>query len=285
MYVLKLIIILLISILLFPISKKIYENFVNIDPILYTDKAIFNYVNKNILDHSIINKNTQLEKHLNNLFISSKNRLFKQIKYIEGIQWSSWNTNISQFDDISYQLCNYINNKLKSNIIYFSLKRYKENINDNNEYILDYHFVYNNKKLLDAYHICVICIYNLSNNNFNIINIKVNGIISSDKIYMYNTNENNIIYYNAPFNNFSINEELENTYEDITSHDKQVENILYRNLMDKQDTEKCDDYIKNINYENNQNIIKNFLIKDKYKNNKIINCYKNYPYKADFTII
>lgn len=285
MFVLKLLALILMFIILIPVSKDIAETFTNIDPELYNrhNSMVRNFVNSDILQHSIKMCNKKIESELNCALCKHKPCLNDAIKYIEGVNWSVWNNPTKQLEDINYQMYLYVADKLDADIIYFELKQYKKNLKNAKELLLHFEFVLYKKNSVYAYHISYITVYNIDTQSFNILNVRILGSISEDKIHMYQ-NQNNSIDYSPIKLDIKYMESLvvEDPYEAITTHDEQVENILYHKLLNKD--EFSDDYWKNIEYTNNQNIVRNMFLQDKHQQKPMPSCYKKYPYGNDFTI-
>lgn len=282
MFVFKLLAIVLMFILLVPVSMDISEKFTNIDPHLGYDKNIKNYIDSNILEHSIKTCNKELETKLNTSLCQKKS-LYDTIKYMEGVKWSAWLLPTHQLDDVCYQMYNHIREKLKADVLYFKLKKIKQNLDKTKELLLNFEFVFYKKSSTYAYHASCVSVHNLEHNSFIILTVKILGNISEDKIHMHNNkpiNRNQEIKTDVKYTPSLV---MEDAYEAMTTHDEQVENILYDRLMIEHEPD--DDYWKNVEYINNQNLVRDMFLKDKKSNSRpISHCYKNYPYTNDFTI-
>lgn len=271
-----------------PLSKKMSENFSNIDPIdphLYDDKSFMNFVHPGILGHSIKTYNNKLEEELKQILCERKSCIFDTIKYIEGITWSIWMTPLSKiFRDINFQIYNFIKNKLNADIIYFNLKQYKKNLQNTKEVIIHCEFVYYQHNTPNAYHVSCISIVNLETQSLNILIVKVLGKISQDKIHMYQnkacTENQTVKTHEKILTDFHI----EDDEDCMTDRDEKVENILYDSLLN--DYSISEDAWKNMEYIRNQNIVRNMFLKDKRESPKsMADCFKKYPYNEDFKII
>ena len=274
-----------------PISKDISEKFINIDPDLHHDSKIHNWVNDDILEHSISTCDKQLEKKLFDILCKKKTCLYDNIKYIEGITWTVWMKNVefTWLTELSHQIHNYVFQKLHTKIIYFKLKKYKKNINNSKDLLLDLDFVLYPKNRPYANHINIICMYYMQSQSFDILYLKVLGTISQDKIHMttnteeaeYSKVESDIVYHACS--------EVEDSFEEMTTHDDQVQDILYDKLMNTKylkDESDSEDYWKNVEYMKNQNIVRNMFLKDKQTNKGCMkDTYKKYPYCNDFEIV
>lgn len=250
-------------------------------------------VNKNILKFSIILQESDDNKY-KNLFTDN---VFNTIKYTDsanGIVWSKWQRgNISI---ATKHISEYVDNKLKkfsknTKVILCKLNRYKENKNNTQQLLLDYDFVFYDKIDKFADHAKLLCAFNSQTKQIEIIHYVVVGKIHEDKIYLQNNEEENI--NNNTFMNLSgytyqkqNTLKLEDTYESAKSEDSQVMDILY-NKLTFEDYDN-DDYIKNVRYTNNQNIVRKALMDKMFNDNNSIDSkggtYKKYPYSNDFTL-
>jgi len=208
MFIIKIIFIIVIIIIFLIVITKQIEYF--------TDK---NYINNNIyntnfnklyscLPYDIKVKNEKLSiydydnSELNEKFaiIYKLNNIEKQIKLLEGINWSCWKlpNDISYLSSLRTYYDNIINKfeeglnndifKLENNdnfkIIDKTLNRYKKNIDDGNMYILDIDvIIYRNNKPL-ARHIKIIAISTPLKHYF--ILIKVIGVIPQNDLLKSN---------------------------------------------------------------------------------------------------
>ena len=286
MFLFKILILILIFIILILISKDISEKFINIDPELYHDPKIENQINNNIIEHSVKVCDKNLENKIYNILCKKKTSLCDNIKYIEGISWSIWFSDGSMpyLQDISHQIYNYVLQKLQTRIIYFKLKKYKKNIKDSQEIILDYDFVFYQRNKPYAYHVNIICMYYMKSEKFDVLYVKLLGAISQDKLHIPGSTVSSV-YSQVKYDNKSTCFDDDNSFEEMTTHDERVQNILYTKLMKSEDLHD-EDYWKNMEYTRNQNIVRNMFLKDKQsKNTSMKNNYKNYPYCNDFEIV
>lgn len=251
-------------------------------------------VNNNILKSSIMLQDTDDNKY-KNLF---QDNLFNTIKYTDsanGIIWSKW-----QRGDVSIATKNikeFVENKLKifsktAKIIFCKLNRYKENINKKSELLLEYDIVFYNKIDKFADHSKILCVFNLQTKQIEIVHYNVVGKIHEDKIYMQNTEENidkdtymNLSGYTQQEKNIL---KLEDTYESAYSEDNKTIDILYSKITSEEYDN--DDYIRNVRYTNNQNIVRKALLEKMLKDDSCDkgdnkdSVYKKYPYSNDFIL-
>lgn len=290
MFVIKLLVIILLLALMVPISQNISEKFSNIDPELFYGGNVRKFVHPSILEHSIKTTNKKLETELNTT-LCKKTCLYDTIKYIEGMEWSSWmkvKANDSFFHDVTQQMYDEVKQKLNSNIIYFELKQYKKNLHNTKDLLLNFDFVFIKENIANAYHVTYISTYNTYTHVFNVLTVKILGTISEDKIHMYAGNACTMpLFVDFTCRNDSVADRLvvEDSFEEMTTHDEQVEDILYEKLMASE--EVSEDYWKNVEYTRNQEIVKQMFLKDKHirTDKSSTNIYKNYPYSNDFEVV
>jgi hypothetical protein len=222
-----------------------------------------------------------------------KDNLFNTIKYTDsanGIRWSKWQR--GQVSNATQNVHEFVENTMKkfsknTKVIFCKLNRYKENVNKTNEILLDYDFIFYNKSDKFADHAKLLCVFNSQTKKIDVIHYVVVGKIHEDKIYMQNTEEENIDNY-MNLSGYMHQEKnilkLEDTYESVNTEDDQVIDILYSKLT--HDEYDDDDYIKNERYTNNQNIVRKALLDKMLKDggSKDDGIYKKYPYSNDFTL-
>ena len=266
------------------ISYKIAENFENIDNPYLPDKYLHQYVNENLLEHSIKCNDEKVKEYIQSI-LCGKACAMNAIKYIEGTTWTQWIEKCNDsIKEISDRLHVYLNNKLKdSNIIYAKINKYKKNTKNPKEVMIDFDFVYHNKKDMYAYQINLVCVVSLSTKCIKMVYVNLVGAICEDKIFM-KTNENNQNIVQVPRKYFHIPDssfEAE-SQKCISTQDTQVKDILYEKLQDT--GENDENYKKNQEYIRNQNIVRNMFLNDLKQDVKTTNKYKRYPYTNDFEI-
>lgn len=269
------------------ITYKMAESFTNIDNINIPDKYINKYINPNLLNHSVKITDENIHKEVQNILCGNQSTVcsINAIKYIEGAEWTKWeNESNENIRELCKKVYDYLTKK-NLKVIYYKLNRFRQNIKNTNEIMLDYDFVFH-KKGIHAYHVNIICVIHMITKRINMVHVNLVGAISEDKIHMKNLNEDNLV----SFNKKGITNILDVSYEEdtpdcVNKYDEQVYNILY-NKISNNDNNDDDDYKKNVEYTKNQNIVrKMFMDGLKDTNNvKIKGCYKSYPYSNDFVV-
>jgi len=285
MKIINLLILLVIIVLFMSTTYKIAENFVNIDNPYLPDKYLHEYVNQDLLEHSIKCNDEKVKEYIESI-LCGKSCSMNAIKYIEGTIWTKWIEKCNDsIKEISHRIYTYLKNKLKdSDIIYAKINKYRKNTKDAKEIMIDYDFVYHNKKDMYAYQIKIVCVVNLCTKAIRMIYVNLVGAICEDKIYM-KSNENNKNMVQIP-KKYSHN--LDNAFESesqkcISTHDIQVKDLLYQKI-EEDNYENDENYKKNQDYIRNQNIVRNMFLNDLKKDVKTTNKYKKYPYTNDFEI-
>lgn len=284
MYTMKLLVLLLIVVLFATTSYKIAENFSNIDNPYIKDKNIKKFINMRLLDHSMKCNDKKEESHLQSKLcgqLCAKNA----IKYVEGCTWTRWETSTCNdiIKDIEDKLYMYLKRKLNNNVLYFKVNKFRKNVINNTELMVDYDFVYHDKGIY-AYHVNLICVVNTNKQCVKMVHVYLVGCIPEDKIHMM-TGDNKMDVIEIPRNfryvpDTSFEEESQTC---ISTQDEQVKDILYERLTDFDETNE--DYQKNLEYTRNQNIVRNMFLQDLKKKIKHDNKqYKKYPYTDDFEI-
>lgn len=267
------------------ITYKMAESFTNIDNISIPDKYVNKYINPNLLNHSVKITDENIHKEVQNILCgNNSNTCSNAIKYIEGVEWTKWETKSNEnVKELCKKVYDYLTKK-NLKVIYYKLNRFRKNIKNTNEIMLDYDFVYD-KKGIHAYHVNIICVIHTITKRINMVHVNLVGAISEDKIHMKNLAEDNLVSFDK-----GITKILDVSYEEDTSecfkkNDEQVYNILYNKLSDN-DNNDDDDYKKNVEYTKNQNIVRKMFmdgLKDT-NNAKTKGYYKSYPYSNDFVV-
>lgn len=272
-----------------PKNLEISEAYINDDNI-----GLKNFINNDIIEYSIKKIDINYENKLKNILLNKKNILIDIIKYTndDNKLWSKWikSDEYSNEKKLS-EICNYFYHAMKQKllseniqILYYKLNKLKYN---NDKLLLDNDFVFYKDRDTNAYHINIISIADLYSNNINILYIHMIGIINQDKInqYIYLSQNDKYSYVNL-YNSFiDDNTSQYDSFNSLKSHDKDLENILYKKL--KNDEIDNEDYKRNIIYTNNQNIVRKMFLENLNNDESDLNSknkYKNYPYKEDFII-
>jgi hypothetical protein len=280
MYVIQVLVIVLVFAIIISISQVMIETFVFDLNLSETVE-----INPNILIHSVPIMNNKeivsIEKaFIQNLCGTEKHLFENMLKYgTDMIKWSKWYYDETDIQDTIRHVFNYINKKV--DIIYYKLNRYKQTCS---LILMDFDIVSYGKADTYAKHIKLLAIVNLSTHKIYVIYLKIVGTINQDKIFELG----NIIqgdYVVIDDKNKNIDESIntlmyEDTSKSMQTQDEQSYNILYANLMKEDD----DATLQNIQYEKNQNIVKNMLRNNNCCRKNIGSCYKNYPYENDFVV-
>jgi len=280
-----------LSIIIFVIVVIVFLNFIYIENFTnYSDSLFTNNIDNNILKFSNP-LNEDVDKHLYNKLLNIDSA-FKSIKYLEGVSWEQWKTGISNGIQITHK------NKLQkvldesdinSTIIYCKLNKKSQGSTHKQLSLIDSDVVIYNKGKCYADHVKILYVYDISSENVDIINCILIGKISENDIYMKTSLTNDRNYSKFEQNDFMYGGDIitiEDNIDEITSHDLQVQKLLYNKLM-KSHESVSDDLKRNIEYTNNQNIVRKHFLNNMLNNTQAINhnnIYKNYPYGEDFSI-
>ncbi len=284
MQMINLLVLLLITILFMSISYKIAENFANIDNPYLPYRSSTEYVNKNLLEHSIKCNDAKVQEFIQSALCENSYAL-NAIKYIEGTTWTKWfvlcNENIS---DICNRLHVFIKKKLKkTNILYSKVNRFRKNTNDAKEIMIDYDLVYHDNKDVYAYHINIVCVVHLCTKCIRMVYVNLVGSICVDKIYMKSSADaKDMVRVPRKHQHIPDTSYEEESQKCISTQDEQVKNILFDKLKDSY--EEHEEYHKNQEYIRNQNIVRNMFLQDLKQDFKLTNKYKKYPYTHDFEL-
>lgn len=281
MYAIQVLVIVLVFAIIISISQVMIETFV-FD--LNVSETV--HVNPNILIHSVPIMNSKdivsIEKaFIQNLCGAEKHLFNNMLKYgTDMIKWSKWYYNETDIQDTVRHFFNYINKKL--DIIYYKLNRYKKTCN---LILMDFDIVSYGKSDTYAKHIKSLAMVNLSTQKIYVLYFKIVGTINQDKIYESGNiiQGDYVVLDDKNINNTDENIQAlmyEDTCKSMQTQDEQSYNLLYVNLMKEDD----DAYLQNIQYEKNQNIVKNMLRNQNCGRKNIGNSYKNYPYTNDFVV-
>ena len=223
--IIKIIIILIIIFIfylsLFTIIEKFSNNYINTNEIsrdynknLYSSlpyDITVKYDNMNIYDYG--------NDELNIKFIKVFNTTYqKEIKYIEGIEWSNWMNNTYPYMSIINEFIYILNTnkefRLKTHndkfiIINHKLNRYKIS-KDGNNYLLDIDVIIYRPHRPTGKHIKIICVTS-QGMPVEYLLVKVIGVITQKDIYDYNTKDNYNSYEpNKNYFHYSSSRENEN---------------------------------------------------------------------------
>jgi hypothetical protein len=273
------------------LSHKLVENFLFIQQ---TPDTID--VDPNILHHSIILPENadkkQREEQLIKKLCTKNESIFKNIMaYGDVSRWSAWivPTYPPDFhiDEISKQLFYYVKKRLNNlKIIFYKLNKYRYDVSNRQDILMDYDIIGYDNTLKCAWHIKIVCVINTVNKQVHFINISLIGRISEDKIYSGVSDDkgNDTLTADTVSQPFVYDANNDLLYQDtclsMQTQDEQVHNIMYNKLM-QVDNEAN---LQNVQYDKNQNIIKNMFLRKKYDKNNGYDKIKCYPYDNDFTL-
>lgn len=277
--------IIIVYLMYFVVVVEKFENSVSSDKI----------INSKLLNYSVMLQDTDDSKY-KDLF---ENDIFNIIKYTDsanGIKWSKWKK--GQIDNVTKMVREFVENKLKMSnktksvkIVYCSLNRFKENLNNVNEMLLDYDIVFHNKADVYADHVKILFVACSQTKKLDLVRYAVVGKVHEDKIYMRNdenedtidTNSHTFLSGYTQYKNNILN--MEDTYESACSEDRDVNDLLYSKIS--RDDIEDEDYVKNEQYIITQNIVRKALL-DKMlsedDNGIKGGVYKKYPYSNDFIL-
>lgn len=295
MYTVQLLIIILVFAVLIGTSQVMIENFIFDIPM--SDKVS---INPELLLFSVPLPDSKDKKEMIDVLIekivgTQQTMYNNMIKYgADVIKWSKWiynNTEDTSIDSIGRQVCQYINKKEK--VIFYKLNKYRYDKDTYNMVLLDIELVLFKEKNPYAKHIQTVCVVELMSQKIHVIDIRLLGIISEDKIYAV-TNHASSNHY-MDIDNLQQNTIDENMYsllyedncKSMMTQDAQLHSVLYSQLMHIDDEAS----LQNQQYIENQNIVRNMFMQNIEKRHKTCrrkrlgDSYKHYPYKEDFSIV
>jgi len=269
-------VILLVAFVYLSISTTLYilyEEFTNIEGMFETN------VNPNIYRDAIVVQESQkcakremfyrdmLMKQIPNC------TLLSLIKYIDGIEWSKWNSktyNKTIVNDVKNKVQCFFENILDNNskniiIVDSQFRQCKIDKNNKKHILLDFDIVLHERDMDNADYLRILLV--LNSDKLDIIFVKLIGEIHKDKLYVQarnvqGLNKSTLHQYNvSEHENFS--KELfdfQDTFDNIKSEDEKVQNILYNRLM-KSNLEEDPRYIENKIHTINQNAVRNYFTK------------------------
>lgn len=268
---------------------NVLENFVLEEKTEFYDKVICD----NILEHSIKTTDKEYEKKIKEILILKKNDVHNLMKFTDGtIKWSRWfvntNENIKHLMDAMY--FNVIKKVCKYNIVilFYKLNKYRLSLCHSGDILMDFDFVFYTPNDFYAYHINIACVLNKKSYDIYYLYVENVGKISQDKLDTSICQVSNDNLVNVDFPNEKY-EELpdHDSFYSLISDDDELRKVLSKNLVYDSVVDNID-YHKNIQYNNDQEIIRNMFLsgmKDNKSNICSTNKYKNYPYKSDIVII
>lgn len=280
MYAIQVLVIVLVFAIIISISQVMIETFV-FD--LNLSETV--QINPNILIHSVPIMNSKdivsIEKaFIQNLCGTEKHLFENMLKYgTDMIKWSKWYYDETDIQDTVRYVFNYINKKL--DIIYYKLNRYKQTCS---LILMDFDIVSYGIADTCAKHIKLLAMVNLSTQKIHVLYLKIVGTINQDKMFETgNIIQGDFVVLDDKSKNIdeSMNALMyEDTCKSMQTQDEQSYNILYANLMKEDD----DATLQNMQYEKNQNLVKNMLRYQNCGRQNIGNSYKTYPYANDFVV-
>jgi len=183
------------------------------------------------------------------------------IKYLNGITWSKWHSiadSLKRFYISIYMMIkSRINTEYK--IIYYKINKYKFNLKNKDEILLDCDFVFYKPSEIFANHLKILIYLNVDNNKLDVVFVKLVGNIHHNKktTTVKGANLQNNEYFDIDYKE-SFRKEVNNTsdtFETTYSEDKEVENLLFNKIMES-DLEENPDFKKNQEYIRNQNMVR-----------------------------
>lgn len=284
----KAIVILLIIILLLSYAQYISYNVV--EKFLFIDNQTSTLpVNKNMLIYSILLPDDAVKHKHNDMLIKrigvTNDIMLKNLIKYNDKQFSSWIINGSNTKEQSVikEICKYISHCVKKNnkVIFYKLNKYKY-AKSSDAAVLDIDFVFDK-----GLHSKIICMVEFSTKYIQYFSIKVIGTISEDKLWQsenYDTdeNDNDIDYSENGIDQSMIDLMYSDTCLSMKTQDEQLHNLLCAKLLYVPDKAVCD-HLQHL--ENHNKVRAMFMDKlSERRHKKMNNCYKNYPYKDDFSI-
>jgi hypothetical protein len=286
---------LIFSILVSVLLKNINQNTIITETYLNTDNiGITNFLNDKIIQYSLYKTDTLYEEKIRKLLMNNKQNITDIIKYTdENNKYSDWiktteYNNINKLSEISAYMYYSIIEKLSIEniqILYYKLNKLKYN---SIQILADYDIILFKTNDIYAYHINLLCVFNIRTNNIIILCIKMIGIVSEDNInqYTYLNENDNYKHIKMYKNNIISDVSTFDSFNSLKDQDQRVENVLYEKIIKDDDIKNDEDYKKNIKYTNDQNIIRKMFLNNLNNTCKINskNIYKLYPYNNDFFI-
>lgn len=252
---------------------------------------------KNILQYSTLYVNEFFEEKIRNI-LYDKNNIFNVIKYLEGTTtWSKWyepyqEENQEMLNEMSHYFVNFIKSKLSKNnvkIVFEKLNRLRKNQQEKALYLYEHDFVFYKTDELYAYHFNILSVVNETNKEVKILYANLMGKINDEYLNnIYLNDDDNLYYVNYQNKNKIDIQYSKDSMIGLKSQDKELKDILHKNIMQTDDISNEEDYKKNIEYMKNQNEVRkmflNNLVNDNNSKINSNNIYKNYPYKNDVKI-
>mgnify|MGYP001050818377 FL=1 len=272
MYILFKVIILIIVVYLSMSTTLyiLYEEFTNND-------NLKKKVNPNIYRDAIIvqesHKCDDREKLYRNIFMKKipNSSLLSVIKYIDGIEWSKWNSkmyNENIINDVNKNIQSYLQDiidKQTKNIIIVDsqFRQCKTDKNNKKHVLLDFDIIFHEKDMENADYLRLLFV--LNSEKLDVIFIKLIGEIHKDKLYVDIGNIQGLNKSSLPQHDVSKHESYskelfnyEDTFNNIQSEDERVQNILYNRLMES-NLEEDPLYIENKIHTINQNAVRKYF--------------------------
>lgn len=282
------------------ISIFLYFNTVPLNE-TFTDSSVLTESKpcvKDIFNHTIpLQNNIQgednneiLEEVLTS-YIHNPSDINKIIKYVEGIEWNDWCDDINEEQYVINQcLIEIIQKRLtkfKYDIIQSRINKYKEDKYNNEKLIIDCDVAIYNDLQVNAYHLKILYYVDLTTKEVDIITVKLIGKI--DERYVYNDGitylvKNATPYKETTYRKYLGNINLEDTNDNIIKDDKKTSDILYSKII-QDDCIDDDDYVRNIIFKKNHDVVRKMFLDNLTKSQKPINSrYKSYPIDNDFIL-
>lgn len=224
-------------------------------------------------------------------YIHNPSDINKIIKYIEGIEWNEWCDDINEKHVlINQSLIEIIQNKIKKyeyEIVQNRINKYREDRNSNEKIIIDSDIALYNNAQVNAYHLKMLYYVDLVTNKVDIVTVKLIGKI--DERYVFNDGITYLVKNAAPYKENSHkkylgNINLEDTTDNLIKDDKKTSDILYNKII-KDDCIDDDDYVKNIVFKKNHDVVRKMFLDNLNKVQKPVNSrYKTYPIDNDFVL-
>lgn len=251
----------------------LYEEFTNnedmfaktVNPNIYRD-AIVVQESQKCCDRELFYRDILMKKIPNSSLLSL-------IKYIDGIEWSKWNSKVYNetiVNNVRNKVQSFVENIIQNqskniNIVDSQFRQCKIDKNNKKHILLDFDIVLHERDVDKADYLRILFV--LNSEKLDIIFVKLIGEIHKDKVYVHaksvqGVNKSSLHQYDVTkHENFS--KELfdfEDTFDNIKSEDEKVQNILYNRLM-KSNLEEDPRYIENKIHTINQNAVRNHFTK------------------------
>ena len=244
-----------------------------------------NMSSNDIFSHTIVSQNTDRKKEEEiQKLLGYSNELQRSIKYVDGIDWKEWcddvNRNVTRASELMIQNMYRQLENTGYHVFEYRVRKFREEVNNNTRIMVYNDVVLQKTGLSKLFHINIFSIHDLVIDEFDIIYIKLFGVINEQDLYKINTIDTSDNMHYKPI--ASYHKTGDENIDDIVSEDQRASDILYKKIL--QDDIDDDDYAKNLEHTKNHTIIRNMFMEKLQKSQPMTSTYKQYPYNDDFTI-